>query len=111
MKVIDLLNKIANGEEVPEEISIRGTEYKVGKCWSIENIYILKEEPNSNWLDAQDIWLNTEVEIIEEVEEDKRIKKLDITNRRCWEDCTPLIVEIMAKLNELIDKVNKLNDK
>lgn len=52
-------------------------------------------------------FLNDEVEIIEEENE---IEKLDITDRIKWEDCTPLTVEIMAKINELIDEIKKLKE-
>lgn len=44
------------------------------------------------------------------MEENKEIEKLDITDRRKWEDCTPLTVEIMAKINALIDEVKKLKE-
>ena len=102
MKIIDLLNKIANGEEVPKEIFYKKQWWKYnpnndyeGTDWGgcfLNNVLICD--------------LNDEVEIIEE----KEIEKLDITDRRKWEDCTPLTVEIMAKINELIDEIKKLKE-
>lgn len=73
MKIIDLLNKIANGEEVPEKIRINNVIYKY--CG---DDYLFKDKNNDNheywlfsdgytdkftWLDS---FLKTEVEIIEE---------------------------------------------
>lgn len=106
MKIIDLLNKIANGEEVPKKLYYEellwewnGETYDDGKQCLFED-YIDKRYV------ITDI-LNDEIEIIEE---EKEIEKLDITDRRKWEDCTPLTVEIMAKINELIDKIKKLKE-
>ena len=60
MKVIDLLNKIANGEEVPHFI-IDEQEYYVGADGFLKEIF----GDDVEWtLDAR--WLNEEVEIIEE---------------------------------------------
>lgn len=72
MKVIDLLNKIANGEEVPKRIKYRYHiyEYEDGYdfvCDDLEHPYFAENYCN----DYED--LNSEVEIIEE---DKKIEKL-----------------------------------
>ena len=75
IKIIELLNKIANGEEVPEKIKIRGNTLK----W-IEIDFEVEEEKgykvidkNSNFYWLQDIIsldsiedLNEEVEILED---------------------------------------------
>lgn len=37
MKVIDLLNKIANGEEVPKKIKYKGTSYEYKEGIDFEN--------------------------------------------------------------------------
>lgn len=64
IKVIDLLNKIANGEEVPEKIKHNGTEHNLNKItgWyqSIDVIGNINE-----WFISK-YRLNDEVEIIEE---------------------------------------------
>ena len=78
MKVIDLLNKIANNEEVPNKIRVNETLYwfddrqkqyiyvpneKIASCDDIySNTLILTYEP----FDVLDEFLNAEVEIIEE---------------------------------------------
>ena len=80
MKVIDLLNKIANGEEVPKKIFYKtGGEYTGGYYWIYDEScrdYIDKagdyvfNAGNYHIIDM----LNMEVEIIEE---DKKIKKIE----------------------------------
>ena len=74
MKVIDLLNKIANGEEVPKKIKYKTYIYKFIKA---ENKYYEEnnaDQPNGTlghyW--ALDGILNNEVEILDD-EEDKDI--------------------------------------
>ena len=71
MKIIDILNKIANGEEVPKKIIVnkiifeyQGDDYLYKdedkkEYWLFSNGYTDKFE----WLDSA---LNTEIEIIEE---------------------------------------------
>ena len=64
MRVIDILNKIANGEEV--RFKIDGEEYH---CFKYSNLW---GEEEVRWYISED-WLNEEVEIIEE---DKKIEKI-----------------------------------
>lgn len=110
MKVIELLTKIANGEEVPKKI-------KVGNIiWSIdkkEKTYFMN---NTNiqlfYVEKITKRLNDEVEIIEE---DKKIEKLDIYN--CFEQLGDSLLAkerldynfnaISDKINEIINKINE----
>lgn len=106
MKVIDLLNKIANDEEVPKKIIYDG------------NLYYLQREKCYRSDDTNDIFesqfifedLNNEIEIIEEPQEHK-IEKLDQTLNRVdiEEDYYRYIMENRFKINEIIDylKENK----
>ena len=97
MKIIDLLNKIANGEEVPHFI-IDEQEYYLGADGFLKELYGDEVE----WtLDAE--WLNTEVEIIEEP---KEIEKIPIPEIEYKENERILRAEM--KINELIDVVNEL---
>lgn len=72
MKVIDLLNKIAKGEEVPKKIKLDEEIYEFNK-WG--NDYKLIGEEYSHWLfndycfGSNGNRLNNEIEIIEEVED------------------------------------------
>lgn len=112
IKIIDLLVKIANGEEVPKKIIYGLNEwfydedakdyFKKNDIESFQITYV----SNSNWL-------NLEVEIIEE---DKKINTID-----CWysmeeikrspELYNIMFTELKDKINELIDAVNELKEK
>ena len=100
MKVIDLLNKIANGEEVPKKIK-KTLVYE----WSFDEVrdeftYITKEgcRFDDDWLVLH--ILDDEVEIIEE---DKKIEKFEFG---IIEDSEHY--EIKRKINEIIDKLNEM---
>jgi hypothetical protein len=79
MKIIDLLNKIANGEEVPKKIKYKNKIYNYEKFnigygkdyfnaeWKIEKGYRHTTNNNSYiYLNINDYCLNDEIEIIEE---------------------------------------------
>lgn len=120
MKVIDLLNKIANGEEVPKIIKYDETIYYFRnydyKEYNIEKSYC---DEQTSWIeDKFDFYkINDEVEIIEE---DKKIRKLDFIEENTFskrqngmtsEDRRLLdsnFIEIGNKLNEIIDKINEM---
>ena len=100
MKIIDLLNKIANGEEVPKKIKNTWIYEWNYDCTREEYCYMQKngDRFDSDWL-IESI-LNDEIEIIEE---DKDIEELPLkggyTNNQKG---------IVKKINELIKEVNKL---
>ena len=73
MKVIDLLNKIANGEEIPLKIKVKGYEYRQsnGQFWCDETEMYLIDNCTSIY------HLNDEVEIIEEPQEHKIPEKMN----------------------------------
>lgn len=118
MKVIDLLEKIANGEEVPKKIKYTSLIWEYNK--EIKDYF------------NDDLWLfyslnsigliEGKVEIIEDTsKEDKKIEKIELTNggltlhkiiEGIEEDISIDTVErtIIYKLNEIIDKINE-NDK
>ena len=108
MKVIDLLNKIANDEEVPKKIRINGY---IFEYQGDDYLYIDKNNDNHEywlfsdgytdkfqWLDS---FLKTEIEIIE----DNKIERIDINkmlqtkkwkrDKKTWET-----------LNQVIDYLN-----
>lgn len=131
MKVIDLLNKIANDEEVPKKIKIKNVIYEYrGYMYCTEKANYQDIE---NYLFGK--WnfniLNDEVEIIEEP---KKIEKLDVellgqcdnwlrcpTNKVTKQDIelNPYIIDnirentlyFQRKINELIDEINNLKEK
>ena len=115
IKVIDLLNKIANGEEVPKKIKYCGITFEH------INYYYRSESGNSDlssYIYSNKDELNEEVEIIEE---DKEIEKLsyqqvgyqncDGSERKIKEvviDFNKQVRQLGNKLNEVIESVNEL---
>lgn len=96
IKIIDLFNKIANGEETPRKFIFNGDEfYLQGKYYYrcdekhqiFEESFILEN-------------LNNEIELIEE---DNKIEKLTMSR------FTRNQKAIAKKVNEIIDYLNKEN--
>ena len=121
MKVIDLLNKIANGETPNKIIYLPyATNNEYAGKYSYEQGDYLKDGWSNMWLfkDHLKAKLNNEVEIIEE---DKKIKYVPTyvlcdSDFETKTDYSKKAVEIIDKafeqysdaINELIDEVNKL---
>lgn len=98
MKVIDLLNKIANGEEIPQLIKWNGYVYDKLGC----EYYMLNDRDITLFgdiLDTNGKYLNDEVEIIEE---DKKIEKIDINHLQTVKKCNRAKI-LGKKINEIID--------
>ena len=93
IKIIDLLNKIANGEETPH-FKINEDEYYLGADGLLKDVYGDAVE----WVIYQK-WLNEEVEIIEETKEIQKLINRKFTRNQ---------KQIAGKINELIDAVNEL---
>ena len=96
IKIVDLLNKIANGEEVPEKIMYDRCLYT---CDKITRTYY-DEENNTLWESYNFRILTDEVEIIED---SKKIEKL---KAKYTSQVGKL--ELANKINELIDEINNL---
>ena len=99
MKVIDLLNKIANGEEVPVKFKVNNIEFRY------EDENQLFDNLSENW-----IYLNDEILV---PEEDKKIEKITIRAgivgpvENKIENLNINQMAIEDKINELIDKINE----
>ena len=89
MKVIDLLNRIANGEDVPKYVKY------INFVKNKEDIMMVCKENIIYKLDQLEIHLNDKVEIIEE---DKKIKKID-------DDAITLGI-VRDKIKEIIEVIN-----
>lgn len=105
IKIIDLLNKIANDEEVPKKIKINNVIYEYrGYMYCTEK---------ANYQDIEDYlfgkWnfniLNAEAEIIEEP---KKIEKIDFGTLNTQKEKNRAMKD---KINELIDEINNLKEK
>lgn len=106
MTVIQLLNKIANGEEVPKKISYKGDYYYYAGMGSYENY----ELDDTSLLQAIDYrvstTLNDEVEDEDEIiEEDKRIKKIE--SDYYYAGNQTLYEELKDTINKIIDEIYK----
>ena len=107
MKVIDLLNKIANGEE-----------------GDLSTYFIFDKEKYNFFQFSKEYAidinsLNWEIKIVEDLfkedlfKEDKKIEKLDQTLNRLDinDDYYRYIMENRFKINEIIDKLNEMENK
>jgi hypothetical protein len=128
MKVIDLLNKIANEDEIPEKIKYENYIYWYDKNWKdYKNAQVEFRSYLINSRYHNTDFLNEEVEIIEDTpsfkgfkvkdgeiiyKEDKKIEYFDDykINARCFDELVKsinLYIELNTnKLNEIIDKIN-----
>ena len=106
MKIIDLLNKINNNEEVPEKIKFDDTVFKYNKSQQEYNYKnddgyyetLLYRVMTTHFID---VLLKAEVEVIEENKEIKELDNMQLINAR------PEVNAI--KINELVRAVNKIN--
>lgn len=106
MKVIELLNRIANEEELPNKIRFNNIEWN--RVYGEKNVCYIDEYDNDFFLhffrNNLDFTLNDEIEIIEKP---KNIKKLDENNTNVLTN----IIENRKKINEIIDKINRMERK
>ena len=103
IKIIDLLNKIADGEEIPKKIKYNDDLYT-----HVDNYCYFCEETNeilSQNIYAEFSRLNDEVEIIEE---EKEIRKMAFIYKVDDEMQNGNNERFRDFINELIDAVNEL---
>lgn len=111
MKIIDLLVKISQGEKMPKKIKYEGYVWEYDKV--VKDYYRNDIDEEYIYL-FQDLFkkktgffINNEVEIIEE---DKKIIRLEFEEGNIEDKLflARYITHNRAKINELIDEVNKL---
>ena len=107
MKVIDLLNKIANEEELPKRVSINDyVAYDEYTIWTLEDgCYCRTFNDNKQflfeYLTTQ--MLQDEVDIIEGTpKEDNKIEKIGLPIPHL----SPQLLFLATKINEIIDRLN-----
>ena len=110
-KIIDLLNKIAEGKELPEKFMYKGHLYyrqkTKGICYRCDELDEIFEE----CLVLED--LNGTIEIIEEPKKIEKIEKptkdeyLYSNGKELYEND----MKVYDKVNELIDEINNLKEK
>ena len=110
MKIIDLLNKIAKGEEVPKKIKYKGTTYEKVNDGDID-FYIGKNFNGTLLLEKLDDTneLNDEVEIIEE---EQYIEEISMCTGGImgFDGVENITGALKDKINELIKAVNELKN-
>ena len=124
MKIIDLLNKIANGEEVPKKIRITDADDRITRHY-----IFFYDEDDQEYKDDElfplgarlilDRVLNKKVEVLDLLKEPKKIEKWGEGALEEMENCTDYKIEDLQKYirilaetqNELIDEINNLKEK
>ena len=118
IKIIDLLNKIANNEEVPKKIKYKDNVYYLGK--NMVDLHTYQTEGSNTTrklsliIDNEYLNLNDEVEILEETKKIEKIARCDsIKMTHYGELYKPTENEeiLRIQINELIDKINNLKQK
>ena len=112
IKVIDLLNKDANGEDVPKKIKYYNEYYILNEdTTSIENLYLI-DGALVGWFNHNNFSSNSQVEIIEEqekidIQNIEDIKDVFIENSTCGED----VKYLARKYNEILKWAKQLDKK
>lgn len=115
IKIIDLLNKIANGEEVPKKILLNGIIFE----YQGDDYLYKDEDKKEHWLFSVSytdkyMWLENflkaEVEIIEET---KKIEYEQIEELTCneYDFEKKTINSLIQNQRKLIDEINNLKEK
>ena len=103
MKVIDLLNKIANGEDAPEKFRF------AGQIFEKQGSYIADEDGDSIF-DSMCTDFSNINEEIKLIEEDKKIEKIEYSIDKdgylSVNDFREHLLQIINKINEIIDYIN-----
>ena len=102
IKVIELLNTIANGEDLPKRIKIQDYVFELSKDY--EHYYYNEDVEITHLINHNFSNLNDEVEILEDnTEEIEELKPVEdgITYRYEWS-------EIPNKINELVKAINSI---
>ena len=108
IKIIDLLNKIANNEEVPKKIKWENIIYAYSEYDKDYLEYPFSNEEYKGLFDMRDNiltqFLNNEVEIIEE---SKKIEKIDFRTLNTQKEKNRAMKDT---INKLIDEINNLKE-
>ena len=97
IKIIELLNKIANGKNVPQKVRYNGDNYsreydKFENCYYYDGLY----NTLSNIIHLDSSGLNDEIEIIEDTDKIEKIGKGHYIDDE----------EVLEKIDEIIDYIN-----
>lgn len=115
MKIIDLLNKISNGEKVPKKIKYDDEYFVFNEEW---HTYLCCDHDLTPLFDRCNMlkanFLNEEVEILEdtteEIEELNYYTVISTSYNRFQKHVDEEFKKRAQKINELVRAVNKLNN-
>lgn len=103
IKIIELLNMIANGEDLPKRIKIQDYVFELSKDY--EHYYYNEDVEITHLINHNFSNLNDEVEILEDnTEEIEELEITEIVQNRLVKE----IRENREKINELVRAVKKL---
>lgn len=121
IKIIDLLNKIANGEKLPKKIKYKNKIYERYQNITTNNLYYYQVPNKNDFLIYQ---LEAAIDLLDEVEiieEPKKIEKISWSEKESLagnltavgkqEVLARRTEKLKASLNELIDEINNLKEK
>ena len=120
IKIIDLLNKIANGEEVPKKLIYDGVEFVYGAFTNYGDFLegldgkSYNGEKSGYWNDEQGGWFEFYIDfesLNETVEIPKEENKIEKLYHCCMESDNEEIKFLIKNINDLSDKFNELIDK
>lgn len=118
IKTIDLLNKIANGEEIPKKILLNGIVFE----YQGDDYLYKDEDKKEHWLFSVSytdkyMWLENFLKAeIEIIEEPKKLEKIPLPSfdefkRMSAEERYVITAKEYDLLDELIDEINNLKEK
>lgn len=106
IKIIDLFNKIANDEEVPNHIMLNNVVFHYDDdAQDYENDFEYLFRDSFSNFGRSDEFLNIEVEEVEIIEEEKELEKITLQFSETQKEKNRLFKD---KINELVDEINKL---
>ena len=106
IKIIDLFNKIANNEKVPNHIISNNVVFHYDdNVQDYENDFEYLFRDSFSNFGRSDEFLNIEVEEVEIIEEEKEIEKITLQFSETQKEKNRLFKD---KINELVDEINKL---
>ena len=120
MKIIDLLNKIANGEETPKKIKYKNEIYERYQNITINNLYYYQVPNKCKFLIDQLSLASDLLDEVEIIEEPKKIEKIswskkkslagELTANEKQNILARRTEKLKSSLNELIDEINNLKE-
>ena len=119
IKIIELLTKIANGEEIPKKIKFKNIIWEYCKNGSTKDYINDYNGCLMEFIPINKVGLNDSVEIIEEPKKIEKIlismddNNMSFVGNSQYKHLSYSEIDLMmaTKINELIDEINNLKEK